>query len=26
LKIIDQPVTEHLWNFGVNLGVYGKLK
>jgi hypothetical protein len=26
LKIIDQPVTAHLWNFGVGLGVYGRLK
>jgi hypothetical protein len=22
LKIIDQPVTEYLWNAGLNIGVY----
>ena len=26
LKIVDQPVTAHLWNLGMDLGVYGKLK
>ena len=26
LKIVDQPITERLWNVGLNVGVYLKLK
>jgi len=26
LKVIDEPVTERLWNLGLNIGVYYKLK